>query len=153
MWLAIKPASRQAVQPASTRARVRAARRPDSDPQVHYSALPYTLPRGQHSAVIAPLPPSTTHPHTSGLRRRQPCPAEYIASYSTPDRPNTPLLLIHTRVLSTCDLYLRFSDHCNAHCPSATGAHHDFELSELYSWIALLQLQPALDTLYRTALG
>jgi hypothetical protein len=98
--------------------------------------------------------PHTSREYSTSYRTRQaavaspalPCPAEYIASYSTPDRPTTSLPLIHTRVLSIRDLFLRLSDHCNAHCLSAIGAHDILELSKLCSWIALLQLQPALDT-------
>ena len=75
----------------------------------------------------------------------------HLTPTTTPLRPITP---IHTRALSTRDLFLRLFDHCNAHCPPATRLHDIFQLSELYSWIALHQLQPALDTLlYRTALG
>lgn len=79
----------------------------------------------------------------------------HLTPTTTPLRPITP---IHTRALSTRDLFLRLSDHCNAHCPPATRLHDIFQLSELYSWIALHQLQPALDTLppytaYRIALG
>jgi hypothetical protein len=124
-----------------------------ADPQVHTAQYTHTSQPTQRgycsSSVLDHTPPANTVPPTARVRPPSPalpCPAEYIASYSTPDRPTTSLPLIHTRVLSIRDLLLRLSDHCNAHCLSAIGAHDILELSKLYSWIALLQLQPALDT-------
>ena len=109
-----------------------------ADPQV--LALQYSTAQHTHqtpgantvSAVIAPLPyAALTLPYQTT---------------STPLRPIALLPLIHTRALSICDFFLRLSDHGNAHCPSATRVYDTFELSELCSWIALHQLQPALDT-------
>ena len=82
----------------------------------------------------------------------------HLTPSTTPPRPITLLPPIHTRALSTCDLFLRLSGYGKAHCPPATRLHDFSQLSELDSWIALHQLQPALDTLppytaYRIALG
>jgi hypothetical protein len=144
---------------ALSTARAAAAARQTTRRYTHYSTAPptHTPTRSQHSSECGYCSSSDyaarTNTHASG-RRRQPCCcpacAEYIASYTTrlrrTDRSHCWLSLIPTRALSTCDLFLRFSDHGNAHCPSATASSHDtFELSELYSWIALHQLQPALE--------
>ena len=134
-----------------------------------YSTAPHhthTHPRGQHGAFIAPLPPpSTSSTHEYATRQAAASPAalpllstSHLTPSTTPLRPITLLPPIHTRALSTCDLFLRLSGHGKAHCPPATRVHDIFQLSELDSWIALHQLQPALNTLppytaYRIALG
>jgi hypothetical protein len=90
--------------------------------------------RTRQAAVASPARPLLSTSHLT------------LPDYSTPLRPIVLLPLIHTRALSTCDFFLRLSDHGNAHCPSATRVHDIIQLKELDSWIALHQLQPALHT-------